>query len=110
MVDLNDAYRTYLHNKPPDGSEQLVNYIRHYIRPFRLTEVLIFLQPEFVTYGTTIVIEARNLPGVAFKYTFNSRDFFDDRESITQEIAQQYAEWLKTLYVPPGDQIELGEN
>lgn len=110
MADLNDAYRTYLHNKPPDGSEQLVNYIQHYIRPFRLTEVLIFLQPEFVTYGTTIVIEARNLPGVAFKYTFKSRDFFDDRESITREVAQQYAAWLNTLYVPPGDKIELGEN
>lgn len=110
MPDLNDAYRAYLHNKPPDGSEQLVNYIKHYIRPFRLTEVLIFLQPEFVSYGTTIIIEARNLPGLAFKYTIKSRDFFDDRDTITREVAQQYAKWLDSLYILPEDQIELGEN
>lgn len=110
MPDLNDVYRGVLTARPPNYTDHMLGWLHHYIRPFRLRDIRIFLQPDFINFGTTVIIEARSLPGLSFRHTFQSRDFIEDQDSIARTVAWEYSRWLNTLYVPPGDNIELGEN
>ena len=111
MPDLNDVYRQYVTEHPPSYTDHMLKLIDHFIKPFRLTEITIWLNPDYSTFKTEVSIEARNLPGLTFRHGFDSYDFLDSgQDGIARIVAQHYAEWLNSLYICPDGNHELGEN
>lgn len=107
MPTLNELYRDY-HNGFPEYHNHLINWINHLIRPYQLPTLTVFLESDYISLGTYVSLET---PWGSFRTSIDSAKVLDGGQDwVAQQVATKFAEWLNSQYLPPGDNIELGEN
>jgi hypothetical protein len=107
MPTLQDLYRDN-YNYHPEYHTHLLDWIDHLIAPFHLPELAIFLEPDYIFLGTHVSLQT---PWGTFRTALDTKKALDGgRDWIAQQVATQFAEWFRSLYIPPGENIELGEN
>lgn len=91
-------------------SSHLFDYIHLLISPWRVRRAVIFTEVNYEYLTTDIILEAANIPG-SFRTSLDSADILGGgADYLAQVVAVRFAEWFLSIYVPPEDNIELGEN
>lgn len=107
MPTLNEIYRDYS-NGAPEYHTHMLNWINHLIRPYQLSKLTIFVEADYIFFGTYVSLET---PWGSFRTTLDSKHVLDGGQDwVAQQVATKFAEWLNSQYLPPGDNIMLGEN
>lgn len=107
MPTLRDLYRENL-NYFPEYHTHLLNYINYMVRPFAISELTIYIEPNYITNMSDICLET---PWGKFRMDVASADVLGGgHDWLAQTVAVKFSEWIKSNYILPEDNIELGEN
>lgn len=106
LVDLYEQRYRY-----GEFNRTLGRWIQRAATPWRLGEVRVYAEPNYLTRDTDIYIRTELLPDTPIWLSFSSDELLSlDEEWQIARITEEFDRKFKAIYTPPEGLIELGEN